>query len=146
MEATITNISYRYRAPVRYLVFTAGFLAAGGLAAFFFAALTPWLLRAVMIFVMAVGFVGGLAFLGYWLKSLGSHLCFSQDRVMLPYRRKRHPVVLDYSEISLAEEKHTYGRLLVISAADGHRYLLDETWMQKGRFDEMLELFRGKTK
>ncbi len=145
MEATITNISYRYRAPIRYIIFTAGFLLAGGVGAFFFAVVTPWIFRAVTIFIMAVGFLGGLAFLIYWLKSLGGHVVFSQDTVMLPYRHKRQPVMLEYSALSLTEEMHTYGRRLVVSDADGREYCLDETWMPRGRFDEMLEMFREKT-
>lgn len=145
MDATLTNISYRYRAPIRYTLFAAGFLAAGGVAAFFFAAVTPWIFKAIQIFIMAVGFLGGLAFLVVYLKSLNTCVSFSQDAVILPYRHKRHPVVLAYSDISLAEEKHTYGRLLKISTADGQHYILDETWMQKGRFDEMLGMFREKT-
>ncbi len=146
MEATITNISYKYRAPIRYIIFTAGFLFAGGVAAFFFAAVTPWIFRAIMIFIMAVGFTGGLGFLWGYLKSLGLHICFSQDTVVLPYRRKMQPVVMAYSDISITQEKHAYGRLLKISGADGHEYILDENWMQKGVFDEILALLKDKTR
>ena len=146
MEATITNISYRYRAPVRYIIFAAGFLLAGGIAALFFAAVTPWIFRAIMIFIMAVGFLGGLAFLLVYLKSINAHICFSQDSVILPYRHKRQPAVLAYSDITLAEEKYTYGRILRISTPDSPReYLIDECWLRKGEFDELLGMLREKT-
>ncbi len=145
MEATLTNISCRYRAPVRYVVFAAGFLFVGGVAAFFFAVLTPWIFRAIMIFLMTVGFMGGLAFLAAYIKSFGGCISFSQDAVMLPYRRKWQSVMLAYSDISIAEEMHDYGRRLTISTRDGRDYVLDETWTPKGRFDEILAIFREKT-
>lgn len=144
MEAILTNISYRYRAPVRYVAFAAAFLLAGAAAAFFFAVIDPWIFRAICIFIMAVGFSGGIAYLAVYLWSLNLHIIFSQDTVVLPFRRKRHLVALDYSDIAVSTITHTYGRTAVISASGGRTYSLDESWMPKGRFDEIISIFEQK--
>jgi hypothetical protein len=146
MEVVLSDISYRYRAPVRYLVFFAGFIFAGGVASFFFATVTPWIFRAILLFIMAVGFGGGLAFLGVYLQSLAYRIVFFNDAVVLPFRRKRHNVVLDYSEFSVVEQTQTYGRQLLITASDDCCYILDETWMEDGQFDEISSILMDKTK
>lgn len=145
MDAAIGNISYKYRAPLRYVLFAVTFLCLGGVAAFFFAVITPWVFRAIILFFMVVAFLGGIAFLAVFLRHLSGHVVFSQDAVELPYRVKRHPVVLDYSGISTAEETRTYGRLLKITTANGTSYILDESWMCKGEFDEIRDTFAERT-
>lgn len=144
MDAAIGNISYRYRAPLRYVFFSAAFFCLGGIAAFFFAVITPWVFRAIILFFMVVAFTGAVGFLVEFLRNLSGQVVFAQDTVILPYRHKRHPVVLEYSGISAVEEKHSYGRLLKITTGAGPSYILDECWMRKGEFDEILEMFREK--
>lgn len=144
MDAAIGNISYKYRAPLRYVIFSAAFLCLGGVAAFFFAVIDPWVFRAIILFFMVVAFAGGLGFLIEFLRNISGQVIFSQDAVMLPYKHKKHHVILDYSAITATVEKRTYGRQLKIEAADGQSYILDETWMRKGEFDEILDVVREK--
>lgn len=142
MEAALTNNSYTYRAPVRYVAIAAGFLVMGGMAAFCFATLTLWVFKAIFIFIMSVSFIGGLAFIAVYLQSLNNRIVFLHDMVILPQRRKCQPVLLDYSEITVTEERHFYGRSLRLSNYDGSEYILDETWMERGRFDDIAAMFR----
>lgn len=144
MDAAINNISYKYRAPLRYAVFSAFFLFAGGVAAFFFAVINQWVFRAIILFFMIVAFSGGIAFLVEFLRNLSGQIVFGQDSVMLPYREKRHHVVLDYADITAVEEMNTYSHMLKVTTKDDTSYILDENWMRKGEFGEILEMFREK--
>lgn len=146
MEASLTSISYRYHAPIRYMAFVAAFMLAGGGAAFFFAVIDPWIFRAICIFIMAVGFSGGILYLTVYLWSLNLRIIFTQNSVILPFRLKGQSVALDYSDISVSKETYAYGRTIRISTFDGREYSLDESRMPKGRFNEIISMFEAKTR
>lgn len=141
MDAAFENISYKYRAPLRYLFFIMGFLLIGVLASLFFAAVEPWIFRVVILFIMAVSFGGAIAFLIHYLRALSDRIVFSRDSVALPTRERS---VLKYSDISNVEEMHKHNRVLKITAR-GRTYLIEESRMCKGRFDAMAGTFREKT-
>ena len=145
MDAAINNISYKYRAPLRYILFAVTFMCLGGLAAFFFAVISQWIFKAIILFFMSVSFAGGIGFLTDFLCNISRQIIFTQDTVILPYRDKKRYVALDYSDISVSNEKRYYGRIMKITTNDDRSFILDENWMRKGDFDEILTLLKSKT-